>query len=101
MVREIRTLNNGEKVQVLDEQTSRKNWLVMARTLGCEAELRQIFTRYDNLLQNCRNPQERQAIAAMGIIEVSNLLDNGYLGIGGDLTVGGVKVKDSKDKKNE
>lgn len=90
---------NGEKVQVEDEKTYRQKLLTMARTLGCEMELKQIFNRYDGLMKNCKNEQERKAIAAMGVQELSNLLDNGYLGKGGIVTVGGTKVVESKDDK--
>jgi hypothetical protein len=91
---------NGQRAEVSNEAESRNITLALARTLGCEMELRQIFSRYDTLLKNCRNLQERKAISAMGVQEISNLLDNQYLGKGGSVTVGGQVIVESKDGKS-
>lgn len=60
--------------------------------LGCEKELLQIFDKYDRLLRNCRNDEERKHIGSLGVIEVHKLLDNGDVGVGGSLTIDGEVV---------
>lgn len=71
--------------KILSEQETRKNMLEIARMLGCEGDVIEIFNKYDVLLRNCTNAQERQAISTMGNIEIHRLLssDPGELIIGG------------------
>jgi hypothetical protein len=88
----------GKIVEAATEQSYRRRLIILAREMGCEVDLLQIFDRYDRLLRTCTNKQEADAIRAMGVMEVSNLLDNQYLGKGGTLTVGGKTVIESKDK---
>lgn len=90
----------GEVVDVVDEKDYRRKLIGMARLLGCEPELIQIFVKYDTLLRNCKNMEEAKAIGAMGVMEVSNLLDNGYVGKGGNVTINGqVAIDDRKENK--
>jgi len=69
------------------EAEYRSNLIGLARDMGCEEDLKQIFQKYDDLLRSCTNPQERKEISARGIMEVNNLF-NFY----GPLSVGNVQV---------
>jgi hypothetical protein len=94
-------LSPGNVVDVVDERDYRKKLIAVSRVLGCEQELMQIFAKYDGLLKNCKNQKEAQAIGAMGVMEVSRLMDNGYVGLGGNITINGqVALDDSKDKRD-
>lgn len=64
---------------------------------GYERELIRLFDKYDALMKNCRSNAERQAIATMGVMEVSQLLDNGEVGIGGSITVNGQTILEKKE----
>jgi len=63
---------NGKKL--LNEQETRKKLLESGRAWGFEGDLLKIFDKYDKLLKNCTNQQEREAIAAMGAQEINRLL---------------------------
>ena len=78
---------NGRPEKVLDEADYRKKLVIVARTMGCLPELLQLFDKYDRLLRTCRNDKEVEAIQVMGIKEISDLLDNGYMGYQGKLTL--------------
>ena len=100
-VRTRKMLVNGTKEDVVIEDDYRRKLIGTARELGCEPELRQLFAKYDALLRNCSNPKEAQAIGALGVADVSRLLDNNYVGLGGNITVNGqIIIDDSKDKKD-
>lgn len=58
------------KSDVVPESQFRTRLLNLAKNAGCEDDLKKIFNRYDNLLRNCTNPQERKAISIMGIAEI-------------------------------
>jgi len=60
----------------LSEHQTRTNILDWARHLKCEKEVLQIFAKYDNLLRNCTNPIERQAIGIAGNQEIMFLLSS-------------------------
>lgn len=91
----------GETVTVTDEKDYRSKLIGVSRLLGCETELIMIFNKYDTILRNCTNKQEAEAIATMGVIEVSNLFDNGNVGKGGSLIVNGNKVLEDKTKEDK
>lgn len=94
-------LSPGNVVDVVDERDYRRKLISVSRVLGCEQDLLQIFAKYDALLKNCKNQKEAQAIGAMGVMEVSRLIDNGYVGLGGNITINGqVALDDSKDRKD-
>jgi hypothetical protein len=65
--------NNISK-KVLDERETRKKFLTSARRLGCEREMLMLFAKYDNLLRNCTNADERKGISQLGAYEVGRLL---------------------------
>lgn len=94
-------LVNGVKESVVIEQDYRRNLLGIASDMGCRTELLQLFDKYDKLIKNCGNPKERDALQKLAVKAVSDLLDNGYLGLGGSLTAGGVLLlDDSKDRRD-
>lgn len=70
--------------KVLSERETRANLLDLAKFFKCEKEILQIFAKYDNLLRNCTNPIEREAIALAGNEEVHFLLNSrpGFLMVG-------------------
>ena len=88
---------NGEQVEVLDERAYRKRLFALANDLGCTEELKRIFNKFDSLMQRCTNKEEAQAIAAMGVQEVSKLLDNMSLGKGGVVTINDKVVIENKE----
>lgn len=73
------------KKKVATEAETRKNILEYARSLGCEGDVIKILNKYDALLKNCTNEEERKAIGIMGNVEMHRLLssDPGELIIGG------------------
>jgi|ERR1700722_8665881 len=72
------------------EKESREQLIGWARKYGCEAELLKIFARYDDLLKGCKTPEERKAVATMGIVEIHNFFGSDD----GGLVVGGQVIKD-------
>jgi hypothetical protein len=52
------------------EKETRKNLIGWSRLVGCEADMLKIFARFDDALKGCKTPQEREAVSAMGIMEV-------------------------------
>lgn len=78
--------------KIANERTYRANLLKQAREAGCEKELLQVFDKYDKLLRNCTNIQEKEQIGMLGVLEVSKLLDNGNVGKGGCVIVNGQVV---------
>lgn len=64
------------KKKILSEAETRKNILEIARNLGCEGDVIEIFTKYDRLLKNCTNEEEKKAIGLMGNIEIHRLLSS-------------------------
>jgi len=80
---------NLPQIKIKDEQSFRRSLLGEARILGCESELIQIFEKFDRLLKNCSNDEERKHIGALGVMEVHKLLDNGNVGDGGSLSING------------
>jgi len=75
--------------KILSEHETRKNMLEIARMLGCEGDVIEIFNKYDGLLKNCSNAQERQAISIMGNMEIHRLLSSEP----GELVVGNKIIK--------
>jgi hypothetical protein len=60
--------------KVLSEKETRGKFLTRARRLGCEREMLMLFAKYDNLLRNCTNEEERKSISQLGAYEVGKLL---------------------------
>ena len=76
-------LNN----KILSERETRSRLLKHARMLGCEKDMLIIFAKYDKLLRNCSNEQERIDIGKMGSVEIYKIL-----GAGGELYIDGQLV---------
>lgn len=79
------------KIKTLNEQDTRKKLFAYARKLGFEKDLAILINKYDTLLRNCSNEQERKDIGKLGSYEVYRLL-----GGGGELYIDGQLV--AKDK---
>lgn len=77
----------GRLEKVLEEVDYRKKILLVANTLGCKIEMQALFDKWDGLLKTCKNASEIRAMQIMGIKEISDLLDNGYMGVSGSLIV--------------
>jgi len=75
---------NNLSNKVLSEQETRFRLLKHARLVGCEGDMRLLFEKYDKLLRNCTNQQERDDISKLGAYEMYRLL-----GGGGELYVNG------------
>jgi hypothetical protein len=68
--------SNPENIskKVLTEKETRGKFLTRTRKLGCEREMLMLFAKYDNLLRNCTNEEERKGISQLGAYEVGKLL---------------------------
>lgn len=87
----------GKPVPLVEEDEYRKRLLQEARFKGCEIELRMIFDKFDRILKSCKNAQEAKDIGALGVMEVSYLLDSRDVGKGGSLIIDGkVAIDGSK-----
>lgn len=101
---------NGKQVYLDSEYLSREKLRAMARTIGCEAEFMQMYSKWMTAVSRCGNPIERRAMQEMGILEMSNLLDGSTgVGLGGKIIVNGKTVAETaplpaatedKDKKD-
>ena len=65
-------------VEVSDEATMRRGLLNEATKLGCESDIKMIFDKYDRLLRNCTNVQEREHISRIGVEEVNKIFSFYY-----------------------
>lgn len=90
---------NPMTAMTYDNNLSRMLNSFTKKPLGYEHELLCLFDKYDTMLKTCKSDKERRAIGAMGVIEVSKLLDDGEVGIGGSLTVNGQVIADKINKK--
>ncbi|HVI42063.1 MAG TPA: hypothetical protein VM577_15535 [Anaerovoracaceae bacterium] len=52
------------------EVEMRRNILNHAKSMGFEGDIQKIFDRYDNLLKNCTNPEEKYQIQIMAVAEL-------------------------------
>lgn len=77
------------KKKILSEAETRKNILEIARHLGCEGDVVEIFNKYDRLLKNCTNEEEKKAIGLMGNMEIHRLLSSDP----GEIVVGDKIIK--------
>jgi hypothetical protein len=80
--------------KVLDERETRKRLLTHAKMVGCLQDMMLLFQRYDNLLRNCTNEQERKDIGKLASVSVYRLL-----GGGGQLYIDGQLVCDDEIKR--
>ena len=68
------------------------------KPLGYETELLKLFDKYDTLIKKTSDPKQRQAIGALGVMEVSKLLDDYSIGKNAQLTVNNEVVKTQEGK---
>lgn len=68
-------LKKKNKNQPLSEKDTREKLFYLAKTLGCDNELKKIFNRYDNLLKHCSNLEERKQMVVMANVEVHKLFN--------------------------
>lgn len=83
-----------KKSRPKSEKETRSHLIKLGKQYGFEGDLIKLFNKYDNLLLNCTNEEERKAISVMGILEVNKLL-------GGDqnpstITADGKVILDNK-----
>ena len=64
----------NDKKKVLPEHEVRKRILQTAENLGCKTDVLQIFNKYDKLLRDCKNEEERKQISVMGSAELYRFL---------------------------
>jgi hypothetical protein len=87
---------NGQQAYLDSEALSREKLRAMARTIGCEAEFMQMYSKWATAVSRCGNPIERRAMQEMGILEMSQLLDGTTgVGINGVITVNGKTVAET------
>ncbi len=60
--------------KITPEHEMRAKILNVARELKCEQDVLKIFHKYDGLLKNCTNEQEKRAIAVMANLEIHRFL---------------------------
>ena len=77
--------------KILDERETRKRMLNYAKSLGFEMDLLQLFAKYDKLMRNCTNDQERIDMGKLAAYSVYNLL-----GKGGDFYINGELIHTDK-----
>ena len=49
--------------------------VALAKGMDCYMQVYMLFDKYDKLIKNCSNAQEREHIGTMGIAEIHMLLD--------------------------
>lgn len=86
--------NNLNPTKILPEYEYRKRLLAMAREFGIEYDMLRIFDKYDRMMRNCPNEDERKDMAKLGILSIHNLLSRGK-----QLYVNNELVADDKDGK--
>ena len=69
-------------MKVYSEEESIRRMYNLAARQGCLMEVKQTYEKYAKLVRLCKNDQERDQIATLGIIELHKLLN-----IKGGLTI--------------
>jgi len=84
----------------LNENISRAVNSFKQKTSGYETELLKILDKYDMLMKNAKDEQARRALGALGVMEVSKLLDDYSIGKGAQLIINKevIKTQETKDK---
>ncbi len=77
--------------KAMSEKETRKELIGWARKYGAESQLLKLFTRYDDLLKDCKTEEDRKAIQAMGVLEINSFF-TGYLEGGKTLTIDGKEI---------
>lgn len=80
--------HKGTPEKPVNEKEFRQRLINMARRFNCEGDVRQIFEKYDRLLKNCTNEEERKHIAVTGIAELHNFFYcKGALVVNGEIVL--------------
>ena len=85
---------NPKKVK--SEAESRKTILEDAKICGCHEAVVKAFARYDRMLAQCKNEEERKSIAIMGTAELYRIMNSK-----GGLSVDGVDIIPAEVENNE
>jgi hypothetical protein len=67
-------LNNPDEWRVASEWETRKKLLSWARQLGYEKDMLLLFAKFDKMLKNCTNEDERKDMAKLGWAETLKLM---------------------------
>jgi hypothetical protein len=67
-------LNNPEDWRVASERQTRHKLLSWARQLGYEKDMLILFAKFDKMLKNCTNEEERKDMAKLGWSETLRLM---------------------------
>lgn len=65
----------GQDDTVMPEKAFREKLLKLAKYYLCEYDYNLLINKYDTLLKNCKNENEKEAISAMGVLEVNNFFN--------------------------
>lgn len=65
---------NSYSDRVASERDTRSKLLSWARQLGYEKDMLMLFAKFDNMLKNCTNEQERKDMAQLGWAETLKLM---------------------------
>jgi len=82
-------------LKVVSEKETRRQWIKLAKELGCLNEFLTLITKYDNYMKDARDDEERKNIGMHGAKEVYFLLA-GRSG-GGHLVINGELIYEDKE----
>lgn len=83
------------------EQDIKKRLFNIARNCGCEDQLTKILNRYEELLKYEKDPQVREQLGILGVVEIHKLLGlRGELVCNGKLILPAQKGYENQDQGN-
>lgn len=59
----------------LTEKETINKLLLTAKEFGIEYEFKKIYTKYNDLLKNCKNEKEKKDISILGNVEIHKLFN--------------------------
>ena len=62
-------------MRTLSEEKTREKLINYARYLGCEVEFVTLLNKYDTMMRNCSNEQERIDMGKVGAYELLQLIE--------------------------
>lgn len=72
--------------KILDEKEYRNRLCGVARQLGCLKDFLILLNKFETMMRNCTNDQERKGISELGVVEIYKLLgSHGPLSINGKM----------------
>jgi len=84
-----------QNLKVLDEKETKRNLINYARMNGFEAEMRELYDKFEKMHASCHNEKEKKDIAKLLALEIYRLL-----GDSGDLYVDNEIVFKEQRKEN-